>query len=286
MNKILLTLFMLFSFVANAGTKATTNNKVLTLTERNTLVLRNVVDTQSVATIQVAASKLSQNLSKNENIYLFLDTPGGEIDAGNQLIATLKGLPQRVNTVTNFAASMGFITAQSLGTRYILPQGVLMSHRASGGARGQIPGELNTRVNFFTEMLDAQDEEIATRVGMTKKAYQQMIVNEYWVYGKKAVASKMADEIILVRCNKSLSEGKVEETIQTFFGPVRVTYSTCPLITAPLEVSFEELGLSRYDESERLTLSGVRKTILTLIYDKREFYHDYVLTNKYKQVLP
>ena len=281
MKKFLFMCFvMLVGFTANAG------NRTLTLTERNTLVLRNVVDSQSVAKLQDEATKLSQGLSKDEKIYLFLDTPGGDIQAGGELITTLQGLPQRVDTVTNFAASMGFITVQSLGTRYVLPGGILMSHRARGGAQGQIPGELNTRVNFFTQMMDDQDEAIAKRVKMSKKDYQQLIINEHWVYGQRAVKSNMADEVITVRCNKILSEGKVKETLYTFFGPVKLVYSACPLITAPLEISFDEIMLNNYDDRDRIALANVRKTVLTLVYSKREFYHDYVITNEYKKVMP
>ena len=275
---------LLTSFVAKAAT--TEKEATVTLTERNTIVLRNVVDSQSVAGVQVKAAKLSQGLSKDEPIYLFLDTPGGEVGAGGELITALKGLPQKVHTITSFAASMGFITAQSLGNRYILPGGILMSHRARGGASGQIPGELNVRVKFFTDMLDDQDAAIAKRVGMSKSSYQNLIRDEYWVYGQKAVDAKMADRVILARCDKTLSEGKIVEIIYTFFGPVKVTYSSCPLISAPLEISFDGLSLSNYDDRDKVMMGTVRKTVLSLVYNKREFYHDYVLTNEYKKVLP
>lgn len=277
---------LLITALITVPVMATEKAPVITLTERNTIVMRNVIDSQSVASVQDKVNKLSQNLSKTERIYLFLDTPGGSIQSGNELITNLRGLPQQVDTITNFAASMGFITAQSLGNRYILPGGILMSHRASGGAEGQIPGELNTRVNFFTDMLDSQDGEIAKRVGLSKKAYQSLIVNEHWVYGAKAVTTKMADRVVLARCNKTLAEGKVSETIYTFFGPVNLVYSACPLITAPLEVSFSGLSLNEYSDVDKITLIEVRRTILTLVYDKRAFYHDYVLTNKSKKVLP
>jgi len=267
-------------------TATAAENNTITLTERNTLVMRNVVDSQSVASVQQKANKLSQNLSEQETIYLFMDTPGGSIQAGNELIANLEGLPQRVDTITSFSASMGFITVQSLGNRYILPGGILMSHRASGGASGQIPGELNTRVNFFTDMLDSQDEAIAKRVKMSKESYQKLIKDEYWVFGAKAVKSSMADKVVKVRCNKTLSEGKSTETLYTFFGPVELVYSNCPLVSAPLEVNFNGLALSEYRDSDKATLAEVRKAILTLVYNKREFYHDYILTNKYRRVLP
>jgi ATP-dependent protease ClpP protease subunit len=278
---------LLITALISVTAKATETTPVITLTERNTLVIRNVINSQSVASLQDKANKLSQGLSKNEKIYLFLDTPGGSVQSGNEMVSTLRGLPQRVDTITNFAASMGFITVQSLGTRYILPNGILMSHRAAGGAEGQIPGELNTRVNFFTDMLDAQDAEIAKRVNMSKKDYQKLIVNEHWVFGSKAVSTKMADKVVLARCNKVLSEGRVNETVYTFFGPVQLVYSACPLITAPLEINFDQLTLNAYNDVDRVTLKEVRRTILTLVYDKRAFYHDYILNNKNsKKVLP
>lgn len=268
---------------AATAAQATT---VITLNKRNTLVLRNVIMSDTITKVQQQANKVSQGLSKDEQIYLFLDTPGGSIEAGEQLITTLQGLPQKVNTITSFAASMGFITAQSLNARYILPNGILMSHRARGGAEGQIPGELNTRVNFFTGMLDDKDAQIAARVGMNKEDYQKMILNEYWIAGQRAVTAKMADAVVLVRCDKELTEGKSTEVIQTFFGAVRVTYSDCPLVTAPLEVDFEGLILNSYDSNDKASIIAVRKVVLELVYNKKSFYYDYILTNKYKSVLP
>lgn len=262
------------------------NKNVINLTERNTLALRNVIDSQSVVKVEKEANRVSQNLSHDEEIFLFMDTPGGEIQAGKELITVLQGLPQKVNTITNFAASMGFITVQSLGTRYILPGGILMSHRAAGGASGQIPGELNSRVDFFTDMLDAQDTEISERLNMSKQAYQKSIQNEYWIYGKKAVKNHAADKVVLVRCDKTLSEGTTTEVVNTFFGPVSLKYSNCPLLTAPLSIDFSGLQLSEYIGSDQLKLAEIRKAILTLVYNKREFYHDYVLTNKYKNLMP
>lgn len=214
-----------------------------------------------------------------------MDTPGGDIDSGNQLISTLKGLPQQVNTIINFAASMGFITVESLGTRYILPSGILMSHRAHGGAQGQIPGELNTRVKFFTDALDRQDARISTRVKMTKDDYQKLILNEYWVEGEEAVKENMADEVVEVRCDKYLSENSIVETVQTMFGPVQLTYSACPLINYPLAVNFSGL-LSNNNSCKQEKIDKVKEVILKMVYDKIGFYNDYVLTNKVKEFFP
>jgi len=281
LSTLILAVSLLLGVSVQAQEKAT---PVVTLTKRNTLVLRDIIDDMSVAQVQEQAVKLSQQLSPGETIYLVLDTPGGSIDAGSKLITSLQALPQRVNTITVFSASMGFITVESLGTRYIVPNGVLMSHRAFGGTRGQIPGELNTRVKFFTDMIEKTSKKIAKRVGMTKQAYDALIMNEYWVEGDDAVSAKMADRVVLVRCDKELSEGRNTETLQTFFGPIDLVYSTCPIISAPLAINFNGLNLSEYNAEDKVKLVEIRKLILSLVTNKSEFYHDYFITNKYKAV--
>jgi ATP-dependent Clp protease protease subunit len=280
--KFILTLIASLLLIG-ATVKADDKPPVVLLTKRNTLVMRNVFEDSSVASLQYKAIQLSQNLSATENIYLFLRTPGGSISAGNSLISTLQGLPQKVNTITDFAASMGYVTVQSLGDRYVLPGGILMSHRAAGGAQGQIPGELNTRVKFFTDMLNRQEAKIAKRVGMNHSEYSKLIHDEYWVEGAQAVKEKMADRVINARCDKELSTGKEKETIYTFFGPVEVVYSACPLVSAPLEINFSQLTLSDYRDDDRKKLVEIRKVILTMVYSSQEFYYDYITTNKYKQ---
>jgi ATP-dependent protease ClpP protease subunit len=66
--------------------------------------------------IQIAQAKAlgNQRFSSNEPIYLFLNTPGGSIQTGLEIIESLKGLDRPVSTVTLFAASMGFQIAQNL----------------------------------------------------------------------------------------------------------------------------------------------------------------------------
>ena len=84
------------------------------LSKSNTLALQGPVTYSSVAQLQQKMIALSNSLSKNSTIYLVLDTPGGSVGAGMALIDTAKSIPQRVVTITSFAASMGFITVQSL----------------------------------------------------------------------------------------------------------------------------------------------------------------------------
>lgn len=237
------------------------------LHKNNTLSFRDVVTASSVTSIEQQAMKLSAELKKDEPLYLFLSTPGGSVEAGQDMISFLQSLPREVKTITSFAASMGFITVQNLGERLITSNGTLMSHRARGGVEGQIPGELNVRAKFWTDLLAAEDAKIAARVGMPVKDYQNLIINEYWTAGELAVQAKMADRVVKVTCGKDL-DGTNDQTYQTLFGPVQVTWSDCPLLTSPVKINFGGM-ISSYENLKEV--EQIKSSILSVYNNRNEY---------------
>jgi len=210
--------------------------KTITLSEDNTVVMSGTFTGQSVAKVQDDLLKLSQKLDEDDEIILVMDSPGGSVIAGMHLIDTVNAIPQKVHTLTIFAASMGYMTVQALGNRYILPSGILMSHRAHiGGLSGQIPGELNTRLSFYEELTSQLDEIASKRVGLNLLDYKKLIHNEFWSGASKAIVKKHADEIVNAKCDKSLM-GNYNKRYDTMFGVFYVKFSKCPLINSPLAV--------------------------------------------------
>ncbi len=251
----------------------------LILSARNTVSLRTAFTSSSVSLVIAQIFEKDRILNKREPIYLVLDTPGGSVGAGLDLIEAIKGLDREVRTVTTFAASMGFITAQSLGKRYITETGVLMSHRARGGARGQIPGELNSRVNFWTRYLKSVDKSVAKRLGLTSEELLRKHYDEWWIHGGEAVKAKAADRVVKIRCGRSLS-GTYKQRVRTRFGVIVATWSECPLVKAPLRISrdFGTWGMNENEEKD------FNRAIHTMFFDKEAFLYEYVLTNKYSSI--
>ncbi len=245
------------------------------LVKKNTLSFRDVVTESSVTNLQKAALKMSSQLTHGDTIYLFLDTPGGSIVAGERLIATLRGLPQKVKTITNFAASMGFITVQSLDERLVLPSGILMSHRAYVGIEGQLPGEFNSQSKFWSEAIATIEARMAVRMGMEVGAYQSMIKDEYWAKGSNAVAQKAADKVVDVSCGSDLN-GTYNEQVMTFFGPITLVWSECPLVTFPVDIVFDALdGYYDSDNTARQTDISKLKSVFRETYaNKRLILND------------
>jgi ATP-dependent protease ClpP protease subunit len=224
----------------------------INLSERNTVVYRSDVSAISAARLQNEVLKKSRNLPKGAPLYLVLDTPGGDIMAGNQFIDLAKSLGRPVHTITIFAASMGFNIAQRLDTRYILPSGTLMAHRAYvAGVEGQIPGEFLTAAATLYRLVTKMEKQNAQRLGISPEEYTALVKDEYWVDGEDAVRQGAADRLVSLQCDSSL-DGSYYETVMTFFGPVTLEWAKCPAVTAPLGFKFDGPEDSRREISDSL----------------------------------
>lgn len=237
------------------------NPVILRLSDKNTVILRGEINAMSVAKVQEEVLKKSAALGINDTIYLFLDTPGGEIESGEHLIDTLHSIPQRVNTITFFAASMGFVLVQSQNTRYILPSGVLMSHRARiSGAQGQIPGEFIVEAADALHNIKTIEGMCSKRMGLTLEKYEQVIRDEYWVTGADAVQQNAADRLALINCDSSLLSKNTYVQVQTFFGAVALQFNNCPNVTGPTAVGFQNnIPVNKQEEAAKEAIENYYK---------------------------
>jgi ATP-dependent protease ClpP protease subunit len=86
----------------------TTNASGLTLSAHNTAVLDTEVSGQSITNLIRTIEGLA-----DPEVILFLNSPGGSVIAGNNLIAYMEGSGKRFTCVAYFAASMAFAIFQA-----------------------------------------------------------------------------------------------------------------------------------------------------------------------------
>lgn len=254
MKKLLLSLaLMLFSTGINA--------KTIELNKNNTLVMNKEFDMESVSKVLSSAFELSVK-NPNTDLYLVLDSPGGSVMAGMNLLEGLKALPNKIHTITFYSASMGYQTVQNLGQRYITSYGVLMSHRAKlGGLGGQIPGELDVRLKFYKDLIKQLDVTTSKRVGLSLEDYSKLIHDEFWAIGNDAVEMGHADEVVNVKCSDELSKSTHFELYNTLFGSYDIEWSMCPVIRFPV-------GIKPADRKSYKGLSKVIDTFRNLRHEK------------------
>lgn len=258
--------------------KLSTVKNNLILEAKNTLVLRGPVTGESVGKLIKELGTMSRNLAKSDKIYLVLDTPGGSIFDGMELIDFMEAIPQEVKTVTLFAASMGFqIAENNPGERLISRNGTLMSHRATGGLSGQFDGEFETRYKMVKRKIDYLDTVVSQRIGMDFDKYKAKIVNEWWIHGFDALDEKVADKMVLISCGESMA-GTDKLVIKTMFGDVTVVFDKCPLIKEPISVDF-----SRVAPNAQAYMQAMFSEI---IYDKPKFVKEVISTSLFYKIFP
>jgi ATP-dependent Clp protease protease subunit len=216
--------------------------KEIVLTDQNCVSLRGPVTGASVTRVMQSLTSVSKTGNVEDPIYLVLNTPGGSVMAGLDLMQYINTLRRPVHVVANFAASMGFHILQSSKIRYITQYGTIMSHRASGGFEGDIPHQVASRFKHVVDLVEKMDDQVISRTKgkYNRKSYGELIRDEYWSVGQNAIDDRFADSIAQLKCDRSL-DGTFDEQVQGMFFSGTVTFSNCPLITQPLNVASNDI---------------------------------------------
>lgn len=101
--------------------------KLIKLDPDNLVIVRGRIDSEM-------ASKVIYELvkKKSKEIYVYIDSYGGSVDSGLQIIQAMESLQSsgtNVHTIANDVASMGFAIHQAGKLRYVRPWSVLMQHQ-------------------------------------------------------------------------------------------------------------------------------------------------------------
>ncbi len=229
MSKFVVGLTLAVSCFFSSGALA---QETISLGTANTVTLRGEIND---GTVMAAAAKLEMldraRAGRGYTIYLVLDSPGGDIEAGEMLIEVAKTIPN-LKTITVFAASMASAIVEALpGDRLIIDSASIMFHRAKGQVAGQFEtGELESRLDFYKRYVRRMEQRNANRLGMSLKTYKRKIKNELWYTGPDAVLENAADRLVNVKCSQALSETIETQSMQIFIFKITLNFSGCPIM--------------------------------------------------------
>ena len=94
----------------------------------------------AMASVIVAELLHLESQNPDQDIQLYINSPGGSVTAGMAIYDTMNYIKCDVSTICiGLAASMGafLLAAGTKGKRYSLPNSDIMIHQPSGGAQGQ-----------------------------------------------------------------------------------------------------------------------------------------------------
>lgn len=138
------------------------------------------------------------SLDTKAPIYMYINSPGGSVHAGQEAANTMDFISAPVYTIcTSLAASMGafLFSCGKKGHRYIFPMADVMLHQVSSGTGGNIQDQ---RVSLeYTENLN---KRLMTRLAKNcGKTYAQIVKDtnrDLWLSPEQAVEYGIADHII------------------------------------------------------------------------------------------
>lgn len=249
---LLLSLVCASALTLNNSTIVNDDAELIHLHGANSVILRGPVTSASIDRVISDISKLVE-----DDIYLYIHSPGGSVIDGERLVQTIQALERtgkKIHGVTDLALSMGFDIFQTCTTRYITKGGILMQHQMSSRVGGNIRS-MREMMNWHDYLYNVTCQYQADRIGMTLNDFQDRVNDEWWLYDRQAIEQNVADKSALVLCSTDLIEDTEEIVLYTWFGPVTIVYSKCPLITHPLDIRFGSAEESFNYDSDMSKLS-------------------------------
>ncbi len=151
---------------------------------------------------EMAASVVAQLLALaskgNEDIQLYINSPGGSVSAGLAIYDTMQHIRPDVATICmGRAASMGavILSGGATGKRYVLPHAEVMIHQPSGGMEGQA-SELEIAAEHIRETKKMLNEILAENCGKELKQVVKDTDRDHWMRAAEAVKYGVADKIL------------------------------------------------------------------------------------------
>ena len=134
----------------------------------------------------------------DKDIYMYINSPGGETTAGFAIYDTMKYIKNDVVTISvGMAASMGafLLAGGTNGKRYALPHSQIMLHQPLGGIQGQASdiaicakNVLQTK-NMITEIL-------SKNTGIEKERLEIMTDRDFFITPMEAKQLGLIDHIL------------------------------------------------------------------------------------------
>ena len=137
----------------------------------------------------------------DQDIWLYINSPGGSISAGMAIYDTMQFVSADVGTVCmGLAASMGqfLLSAGAEGKRYALPHSQIMMHQPSGGIQGQA-SDIAIQAERMVYIKRLMAERIAHHTGQTVEQIEADSERDRWFTAEQARDYGIIDRVIVGR---------------------------------------------------------------------------------------
>ncbi len=146
----------------------------------------------------VVAQLLYLDSLNNEDISIYINSPGGSITSGMAIYDTMNFVKSDVSTICiGMSASMAaFILAcGAKGKRYILPNSEVMIHQPLGGTQGQAT-DIKIATDRIMKLKNRINSILAKQTGQSLKKITSDTERDYFMNSNEALKYGLVDKII------------------------------------------------------------------------------------------
>jgi ATP-dependent Clp protease protease subunit len=146
----------------------------------------------------VIAELLYLDSIKEDDIYVYINSPGGSITSGMAIYDTMNYIKSDVSTIcVGMAASMAafILSSGKKGKRYSLPNSEVMIHQPLGGAEGQAT-EIDIVAKRILGLRKKLNTILSKNTNKTLKQIEKDTDRDYYMNASEALEYGIIDEIL------------------------------------------------------------------------------------------
>jgi ATP-dependent Clp protease protease subunit len=161
-----------------------------------------------VANLMIAQMLFLEADDPEQDIYIYINSPGGYVTAGLAIYDTMQYIRPDVATICiGQAASMGalLLTAGAKGKRFSLPHARIMIHQPAGGFQGQA-SDIDIQAREILRMKESLDQIMAKHTGQDIERIKRDTDRDFFMSGEQAKDYGLVDDVITMRGPRKLFE--------------------------------------------------------------------------------
>lgn len=151
-----------------------------------------------VANVMVSQMLYLASADPEADITIYINSPGGSVQAGLAIFDTMQYIPCAVNTVCfGMAASMGafLLSAGTPGKRKSLPNSRIMIHQPLGGSQGEA-SELEITAALMLHTKDVLNTYMSSFTKQPMSKIREDTDRDFYMTPEEALAYGLIDEVI------------------------------------------------------------------------------------------
>ena len=161
------------------------------------IMLSDGIDMRMANTI-IAQLLLLESENPNADIMMYIQSPGGVVDAGLAILDTMRYIKAPVSTIgIGMVASMAsvLLAGGAKGKRFALPNTRIMIHQPHGGAQGQVT-DMEIQIAESKKLKEKLTTLLSEFTGKDEKTLFNAMERDNYMSSEEALAFGLIDEVL------------------------------------------------------------------------------------------